>query len=228
LVGSSLGGQNGTSWGRPALRGHSAVRSADAGTAACLDSAGQCRRPTARPGRAKLRVGVRRKPRPSSLERTTVGKAIAVADSGCPGTAYPEALARGPRAGGARRAVTVLRTCNPVDFATSLLLNRRDVRGREIAAVPTRGQVVKACLHTFASALVRQAGSADARFDRVRCPRRRSAKSQLAVLGQRRRMRPVDTGPHAPGQEPKAFQLLRLTRAGPSGRDWRASVSCLP
>jgi predicted dinucleotide-binding enzyme len=168
--------------------------------------------------------------RPSpSVSVSGVSEAIAGSDVVVLAVPYPQGRAIVREQGAALSGVTVVDTCNPVDFSTfdSLLTSPGMSAAEEIADANPRARVVKAFNTTFASALV--AGwvgglpldvflaSDDAR-----------AKSRVAALITDGGMRPVDTGPLRRARELEAFQLLHMTLQGPLGLDWASSLKLLP
>jgi predicted dinucleotide-binding enzyme len=165
----------------------------------------------------------------SSLSVATVGEAIASADVVVLALPYPEGRAVARDQGAALSGVTVVDTCNPVDFSTfdSLLTSPGMSAAEEIAAANPAARVVKAFNTTFASTLVdgRVGGLPVDVFlagDDVR------AKAQVAALVSDGGMRPVDTGPLRRARELEAFQLLHMTIQGPLGLDWASTVKLLP
>jgi predicted dinucleotide-binding enzyme len=158
-----------------------------------------------------------------------VSEAIAGSDIVVLAVPYPQGRAIVREQGAALSGVTVVDTCNPVDFSTfdSLLTSPGMSAAEEIADANPRARVVKAFNTTFASALaagwvgglpldVFLAGD-DAR-----------AKSLVAALVTDGGMRPVDTGPLRRARELEAFQLLHMTLQGPLGLDWASSLKLLP
>jgi predicted dinucleotide-binding enzyme len=164
-----------------------------------------------------------------SVTVSGVSEAIAGSDVVVLAVPYPQGRAIVREQGAALSGVTVVDTCNPVDFSTfdSLLTSPGRSAAEEIADANPRVRVVKAFNTTFASALV--AGwvgglpldvflaSDDAR-----------AKSLVAALVTDGGMRPVDTGPLRRARELEAFQLLHMTLQGPLGLDWASSLKLLP
>jgi predicted dinucleotide-binding enzyme len=184
------------------------------------------------PGKADaLAVGLSARADPTSPSVTVAGvsEAIAGSDVVVLAVPYPQGRAIVREQGAALSGVTVVDTCNPVDFSTfdSLLTSPGRSAAEEIADANPRARVVKAFNTTFASALV--AGwvgglpldvflaSDDAR-----------AKSLVAALVTDGGMRPVDTGPLRRARELEAFQLLHMTLQGPLGLDWASSLKLLP
>jgi predicted dinucleotide-binding enzyme len=163
------------------------------------------------------------------LSVANMGEAIAGADVVILALPYPEGRAVAREQGAALSGVTVVDTCNPVDFSTfdSLLTSPGMSAAEEIEAASQGARVVKAFNTTFAAALVAGwvgglpvdvfiAGD-DAR-----------AKSQVAALVSDGGMRPVDTGPLRRARELEAFQLLHMTLQGPLGLDWASAIKLLP
>jgi hypothetical protein len=166
---------------------------------------------------------------PSSRSVGTVGAAIAGADVVVLALPYPEgrAVARGQ--GAALSGVTVVDTCNPVDFSTfdSLLTSPGMSAAEEIAAACPAARVVKAFNTTFASALT-VGQVAGLPLDVFIAGDHTSAKAQVAALVRDGGMRAVDTGPLRRARELEAFQLLHMTLQGPLGLDWASAVKLLP
>jgi predicted dinucleotide-binding enzyme len=166
---------------------------------------------------------------PSSLSVATVGEAVAGADVVVLALPYPEGRAVAREQGAALSGVTVVDTCNPVDFSTfdSLLTSPGMSAAEEIAAASPAARVVKAFNTTFASALV--AGWVGGLpLDVFLAGDDARAKSQVAELVSGGGMRPVDTGPLRRARELEAFQLLHMTLQGPLGLDWASAVKLLP
>jgi predicted dinucleotide-binding enzyme len=182
--------------------------------------------------------GVRQTPAedgPSSLSVAsvvtvaTVGAATAGADVVVLALPYPEGRAVAREQGAALSGVTVVDTCNPVDFSTfdSLLTSPGMSAAEEIAAANPGARVVKAFNTTFASALV--AGWVGGLpLDVFLAADDAHAKSQVAALVSDGGMRPVDTGPLRRARELEAFQLLHMTLQGPLGLDWASAIKLLP
>ena len=166
---------------------------------------------------------------PSSLSVATVGEAIAGADVVVLALPYPEGRAVARAQGAALSGVTVVDTCNPVDFSTfdSLLTSPGMSAAEEIAVACPAARVVKAFNTTFASALV--AGRVGGLpLDVFLAGDDARAKAQVAALVSDGGMRPVDTGPLRRARELEAFQLLHMTLQGPLGLDWASAVKLLP
>ena len=165
----------------------------------------------------------------SSQSVAAVGEAIAGADMVILALPYPEGRAVARAQGAALSGVTVVDTCNPVDFSTfdSLLTSPGMSAAEEIAAASPRASVVKAFNTTFASALV--AGWVGGLpLDVFIAGDDEQAKAQVAALVRDGGMRPVDTGPLRRARELEAFQLLHMTLQGPLGLDWASAVKLLP
>jgi predicted dinucleotide-binding enzyme len=159
----------------------------------------------------------------------TVGEAIAGADVVVLALPYPEGRAVAREQGAALSGVTVVDTCNPVDFSTfdSLLTSPGMSAAEEIAAANPAARVVKAFNTTFASALV--AGWVGGLpLDVFLAGDDAHAKAQVATLVSDGGMRPVDTGPLRRARELEAFQLLHMTLQGPLGLDWASAIKLLP
>ena len=166
---------------------------------------------------------------PSSLSVATVGEAIAGADLVILALPYPEGRTVARDQGAALSGVTMVDTCNPVDFSTfdSLLTSPGMSAAEEIAAASPRASVVKAFNTTFASALAAgQVGGLP--LDVFLAGDDERAKAQVAALVRDGGMRPVDTGPLRRARELEAFQLLHMTLQGPLGLDWASAVKLLP
>ena len=164
-----------------------------------------------------------------SLSVANVGEAIAGADVVVLALPYPEGRAVAREQGAALSGVTVVDTCNPVDFSTfdSLLTSPGVSAAEEIAAANPAARVVKAFNTTFASALV--AGwIGGLPLDVFLAGDDAYAKAQVARLVSDGGMRPVDTGPLRRARELEAFQLLHMTLQGPLGLDWASAIKLLP
>jgi len=158
-----------------------------------------------------------------------VSEAIAGSDVVVLAVPYPQGRAIVREQGAALSGVTVVDTCNPVDFSTfdSLLTSPGMSAAEEIADANPRARVVKAFNTTFASALV--AGWVGGLpLDVFLAGDDASAKSRVAALVTDGGMRPVDTGPLRRARELEAFQLLHMTLQGPLGLDWASSLKLLP
>jgi hypothetical protein len=168
-------------------------------------------------------------PGSSSLSVATVGEAIAGADVVILALPYPEGRILAREQGAALSGVTVVDTCNPVDFSTfdSLLTSPGMSAAEEIAAANQGARVVKAFNTTFASALI--AGWVGGQpLDVFLAGDDAHAKAQVAALVRDGGMRPVDTGPLHRARELEAFQLLHMTLQGPLGLDWASAIKLLP
>jgi hypothetical protein len=166
---------------------------------------------------------------PWSLSVATVGEAIAGADLVVLALPYPEGRAVARDQGAALAGVTVVDTCNPVDFSTfdSLLTSPGMSAAEEIAAANPSARVVKAFNTTFASALV--AGWVGGLpLDVFLAGDDAHAKALVGRLVSDGGMRPVDTGPLHRARELEAFQLLHMTLQGPLGLDWASAIKLLP
>jgi predicted dinucleotide-binding enzyme len=165
----------------------------------------------------------------SSLKVATIGEAIAGADLVVLALPYPEGRAVARDQGAALAGVTVVDTCNPVDFSTfdSLLTSPGMSAAEEIAAANPSARVVKAFNTTFASALV-SGWVGGLPVDVFLAGDDPQAKKQVATLVSDGGMRPVDTGPLRRARELEAFQLLHMTLQGPLGLDWASAVKLLP
>ena len=159
----------------------------------------------------------------------SVSEAIAGADVVVLAVPYPQGRAIVRAQGAALSGVTVVDTCNPVDFSTfdSLLTSPGVSAAEEIADANPRARVVKAFNTTFASALV--AGWVGGLpLDVFLAGDDARAKSRVAALVTDGGMRPVDTGPLRRARELESFQLLHMTLQGPLGLDWASSLKLLP
>jgi predicted dinucleotide-binding enzyme len=165
----------------------------------------------------------------SSLKVATVGEAIAGADVVVLALPYPEGRAVARDQGAALAGVTVVDTCNPVDFSTfdSLLTSPGMSAAEEIAAANPSARVVKAFNTTFASTLV-SGWVGGLPVDVFLAGDDPHAKKLVAALVSDGGMRPVDTGPLRRARELEAFQLLHMTLQGPLGLDWASAVKLLP
>jgi hypothetical protein len=166
---------------------------------------------------------------PPSLSVATVGEAIAGADMVVLALPYPEGRGVAREQGAALSGVTVVDTCNPVDFSTfdSLLTSPGMSAAEEIAAANPAARVVKAFNTTFAAALI-VGWVGGLPLDVFLAGDDARAKSQVAALVRDGGMRPVDTGPLRRARELEAFQLLHMTLQGPLGLDWASAVKLMP
>jgi 8-hydroxy-5-deazaflavin:NADPH oxidoreductase len=165
----------------------------------------------------------------SSLSVASVGAAIAGADVVVLALPYPEGRIVAREQGAALAGVTVVDTCNPVDFSTfdSLLTSPGMSAAEEMAAANPAARVVKAFNTTFAAALL--AGEVGGLpVDVFLAGDDARAKAQVAALVNDCGMRAVDTGPLRRARELEAFQLLHMTLQGPLGLDWASAVKLLP
>jgi predicted dinucleotide-binding enzyme len=165
----------------------------------------------------------------SSLSVAGLGAAIAGADVVVLAIPYPEGRAVARAQGAALAGVTVVDTCNPIDFSPfdSLLTSPGMSAAEEIAAANPAARVVKAFNTTFAAALV--AGEVGGLpVDVFLAGDDMHAKAQVAALVSDGGMRPVDTGPLRRARELEAFQLLHMTLQGPLGLDWASAVKLVP
>jgi predicted dinucleotide-binding enzyme len=158
-----------------------------------------------------------------------VARALAGADIVVLAVPYPEGRAVARDQGAALAGVTLVDTCNPVDFSTfdSLLTSPGMSAAEEIAEANPAARVVKAFNTTFASALtVGWVGGLP--LDVFLAGDDGAAKQRVAALVADGGMRPVDTGPLRRARELEAFQLLHMTLQGPLGLDWASAVKLLP
>jgi hypothetical protein len=158
-----------------------------------------------------------------------VAEAIAGADVVVLAVPYPEGRQVARDQGAALTGVTVVDTCNPVDFSTfdSLLTSPGISAAEEIAAANPAARVVKAFNTTFAATLT--AGRVGGLpVDVFLAGDDADAKDKVAALVRDGGMRPVDTGPLRRARELEAFQLLHMTLQGPLGLDWASAIKLLP
>jgi predicted dinucleotide-binding enzyme len=158
-----------------------------------------------------------------------VARAMAGADIVVLAVPYPEGRAVARDQGAALAGVTVVDTCNPVDFSTfdSLLTSPGMSAAEEIAEANPAARVVKAFNTTFAAALT--AGWVGGLpLDVFIAGDDGAAKQRVAALVADGGMRPVDTGPLRRARELEAFQLLHMTLQGPLGLDWASAIKLLP
>ena len=146
---------------------------------------------------------------------------------------YPEGRRVASEQGAALAGLTVVDTCNPVDFSTfdTLLtspgMSAAEEIAREVAAVTPAAHVVKAFNTTFAATLAAgQAGGLP--LDVFLAGDDGAAKQAVAALVRSGGMRPVDVGPLRRARELEAFQLLHMTLQGPLGLDWGSAIKLLP
>jgi len=183
------------------------------------------------PGKADALVAAlaARDPAAAARSAAAVGEAIAGADLVVLALPYPEGRRVAREQGAALSGVTVVDTCNPVDFSTfdSLLTSPGMSAAEEIEAACPAARVVKAFNTTFASALV--AGWVGGQpVDVFLAGDDARAKAQVAELARDGGLRPVDTGPLRRARELEAFQLLHMTLQGPLGLDWASAIKLLP
>ncbi len=158
-----------------------------------------------------------------------VAEAIAGADVVVLALPYPAGRQVVRDQGAALSGMTVVDTCNPVDFSTfdSLLTSPGMSAAEEIAEANPAARVVKAFNTTFASTLV--AGQvAGLPLDVFLAGDDPDAKDKVAVLARDSGLRPLDTGPLRRARELEAFQLLHMTLQGPLGLDWSSAIKLLP
>lgn len=165
----------------------------------------------------------------SSRSVGTVAEAVAGADMVILAVPYPQGRLLAREQGAALSGVTVVDTCNPVDFSTfdSLLTSPGMSAAEEIAAASPDARVVKAFNTTFASVLVAGwvGGMPADVFIAGDDPEAKALVARLVTDGG---MRPVDTGPLRRARELEAFQLLHMTLQGPLGLDWASGLKLLP
>ena len=179
---------------------------------------------TARSSGAEYRLG-----NPARLALDELPGLLAGADVVVLAVPYPQGRLIVRDQGAALSGVTVVDTCNPVDFSTfdSLLTSPGMSAAEEIADANPRAQVVKAFNTTFASALV--AGWVGGLpLDVFLAGDDARAKARVAALVADGGMHPVDTGPLRRARELEAFQLLHMTLQGPLGLDWASAIKLLP
>lgn len=160
---------------------------------------------------------------------TGMAEAIAGADVVVLALPYPQGRLVAREQGAALSGMTVIDTCNPVDFSTfdSLLTSPGMSAAEEIAEANPAARVVKAFNTTFQEALV--AGSvAGLPIDVFLAGDDADAKDKVAALVRDGGMRPIDTGPLRRARELEAFQFLHMTLQGPLGLDWSSAIKLLP
>jgi predicted dinucleotide-binding enzyme len=158
-----------------------------------------------------------------------VAAAIADADVVVLALPYPEGRLVARDQGAALAGVTVVDTCNPVDFSTfdSLLTSPGMSAAEEIAEANPAARVVKAFNTTFAATLAAgQAGGLP--LDVFLAGDDAGAKGTVAMLARDGGLRPVDTGPLRRSRELEAFQLLHMTLQGPLELNWASAIKLLP
>jgi predicted dinucleotide-binding enzyme len=158
-----------------------------------------------------------------------VAEGIAGADMVVLALPYPQGRLVARDQGAALSGVTVVDTCNPVDFSTfdSLLTSPNMSAAEEIADASKGARVVKAFNTTFAAVLI--AGWVGGLpVDVFLAGDDPEAKRQVAAVVRDGGMRPVDTGPLRRARELEAFQLLHMTLQGPLGLDWASAIKLLP
>jgi predicted dinucleotide-binding enzyme len=162
---------------------------------------------------------------------TVSGVAAAIADADVVVLAlpYPEGRLVARDQGAALAGVTVVDTCNPVDFSTfdSLLTSPGMSAAEEIAEANPAARVVKAFNTTFGATLIAgQAGGLP--LDVFLAGDDAGAKDTVAALVRDGGLRPVDTGPLRRSRELEAFQLLHMTLQGPLELNWASAIKLLP
>ena len=165
----------------------------------------------------------------STVTASGVAEAIADADVVVLALPYPEGRLVARDQGAALSGVTVVDTCNPVDFSTfdSLLTSPGMSAAEEIAEANPVARVVKAFNTTFAAALVAgQVGGLP--LDVFLAGDDAGAKDMVAVLVRDGGLRPVDTGPLRRSRELEAFQLLHMTLQGSLELNWASAIKLLP
>jgi len=165
----------------------------------------------------------------SLLSVAKVGEGIAGADVVVLALPYPEGRTVAREQGAALAGVTVVDTCNPVDFSTfdALLTSPGMSAAEEIADANPGARVVKAFNTTFVTVLV--AGWVGGQsVDVFLAGDDPQAKSQVAELVRDGGLRPIDTGPLRRARELEAFQFLHMTLQGPLGLDWASAIKLLP
>jgi predicted dinucleotide-binding enzyme len=158
-----------------------------------------------------------------------VAEGIAAADIVVLALPYPQGRLVARDQGAALSGVTLVDTCNPVDFSTfdSLLTSPGLSAAEEIADASKGARVVKAFNTTFAAALI-SGWVGGLPVDVFLAGDDPEAKHQVATLVRDGGMRPVDTGPLRRARELEAFQLLHMTLQGPLGLDWASAIKLLP
>jgi predicted dinucleotide-binding enzyme len=165
----------------------------------------------------------------SLLSVAKVAEAIAGADVVVLALPYPEGRSVARDQGAALSGVTVVDTCNPVDFSTfdALLTSPGVSAAEEIADANPAARVVKAFNTTFVTVLI--AGWVGGQpVDVFLAGDDAHAKSQVAELVRDGGLRPIDTGPLRRARELEAFQFLHMTLQGPLGLDWASAIKLLP
>jgi predicted dinucleotide-binding enzyme len=165
----------------------------------------------------------------SQVAAFQLAEGIAGADVVVLALPYPQGRLVARDQGAALSGVTVVDTCNPVDFSTfdSLLTSPGLSAAEEIADASKGARVVKAFNTTFAAALI--AGWVGGMpVDVFLAGDDAEAKRQVDTLVRDGGMRPVDTGPLRRARELEAFQLLHMTLQGPLGLDWASAIKLLP
>lgn len=158
-----------------------------------------------------------------------VAEAIAGADIVLLALPYPEGRLVAREQGAALFGMTVVDTCNPIDFSTfdSLLTSPGMSAAEEIAEANPAARVVKAFNTTFAAALI-DGSAGGLPVDVFLAGDDQDAKDKVASLVRDGGMRPVDTGPLRRARELEGFQLLHMTLQGPLGLDWSSAIKLLP
>jgi hypothetical protein len=191
-------------------------------------------------GRAQAlaaRLRARRAPRGAGVAAATGTAGLAGLLSGSDlvilALPYPQGRLVAAEQGAALAGLTLVDTCNPVDFSTfdALLtspgMSAAEEIAREVAAVSPPARVVKAFSTTFAAALAAgQAGGLP--LDVFLAGDDPAAKAAVAALVTAGGMRPVDAGPLRRARELEALQLLHMTLQGPLGLEWSSAVKLLP
>jgi hypothetical protein len=146
---------------------------------------------------------------------------------------YPEGRRVAGRQGAALAGLTVVDTCNPVDFSTldALLtspgMSAAEEIAREVAGVTPAPRVVKAFSTTLPATLIAgQAGGLP--LDVFLAGDDATAKATVAALVTAGGMRPVDAGPLRRARELEALHLLHVTLQGPLSLDWGSAIKLLP
>jgi predicted dinucleotide-binding enzyme len=146
---------------------------------------------------------------------------------------YPEGRRVAAQQGAAMAGLTLVDTCNPVDFSTfdALLtspgMSAAEEIAREVATVSPAAHVVKAFSTTLAATLL-TGQVAGLPLDVFLAGDDPAAKAKVAALVRAGGMRPVDAGPLRRSRELEALQLLHMTLQGPLGLDWASAVKLLP
>jgi len=146
---------------------------------------------------------------------------------------YPQGRRVAAEQGAALAGLTVVDTCNPVDYSTfdALLtcpgMSAAEEIARAVAGVTPAPRVVKAFSTTLPATLIAgQAGGLP--LDVFLAGDDAGAKATVAALVTAGGMRAVDAGPLRRARELEALQLLHMTLQGPLSLDWASGIKLLP